>query len=109
MSANDSVNNPGNGRSERLVPATVSAMSDTDISDTEVLDTKVLNSGDTDVIVDPWDVDPDGGLLPGWYMPAAGGVSLTGWRRAVALVIVVAFFAITAYGLCSTYGQISFL
>jgi hypothetical protein len=45
-------------------------------------------------------------LLPGWYMPAPmiGGRLLDGWRRRLAFVIVVAFLAINAAGLCSTYG-----
>jgi len=59
----------------------------------------------------PWtdvvDDDVDGfGLLPGWYMPAPmiGGRMLDGWRRRLALVVIVAFLAINAAGLCSTYG-----
>ncbi|MDZ7673523.1 MAG: hypothetical protein U5K30_00395 [Acidimicrobiales bacterium] len=56
-------------------------------------------------------VDPGGGgadLLPDWYMPApmAGGARLGGWRRVVAWVIVAAFLAIAAAGLCSTYGEV---
>jgi hypothetical protein len=61
----------------------------------------------------PWTdvVDDDGerlDLLPGWYMPAPmiGGRMLDGWRRRLALIIIVAFLAINAAGLCSTYGII---
>lgn len=45
-------------------------------------------------------------LLPDWYMPApmAGIPPLRGWRRAVAWLIVIAFLAVVASGLCSTYG-----
>ncbi|WP_436795832.1 hypothetical protein [Actinospongicola halichondriae] len=45
-------------------------------------------------------------LLPDWYMPRpmAGTPPLRGWRRAVAWLIVGAFLAVVASGLCSTYG-----
>ncbi len=47
------------------------------------------------------------GGLPGWYMPAAATARPDrGWRRAVVLVIIAAFIAIAASGLCSTYGEI---
>ena len=60
-----------------------------------------------------WDVQRAGGdegLLPDWYMPSpmAGARRLTGWRRRVAIVIVVAFLLIDAAGLCSTYGAVVF-
>ncbi|HET7488740.1 MAG TPA: hypothetical protein VFJ85_12495 [Acidimicrobiales bacterium] len=44
--------------------------------------------------------------LPEWYMPlpAAGLPLLHGWRRRLAIVVIVAFLLITAYGLCNTYG-----
>lgn len=46
-------------------------------------------------------------LLPEWYMPApmGGAPPLRGWRRRVVLLVIAAFLAITAYGLCNTYGQ----
>jgi hypothetical protein len=53
-------------------------------------------------------VEPDAvRLLPEWYMPAPmrGGPLLRGWRRRVVLLVIAAFVAITAYGLCNTYGQ----
>ena len=43
-------------------------------------------------------------LLPSWYMPAIAKGSLEGWRRRVVLLIVIAFAATTAYGVCTTYG-----
>ena len=48
------------------------------------------------------------GLLPEWYMPspAPGLRRLRGWRRWVIVLIIIAFLAIDAYGLCSTYGRV---
>ena len=56
-----------------------------------------------------WDVLAPGaaGLLPSWYMPSTfGSRRLTGWRRRVAILLVVAFLLIDAYGLCNTYGRV---
>jgi len=57
-----------------------------------------------------WDLDPHEGheLLPDWYMPspAGGGLLARRWQRCVVLLLIVAFVAIEAYGLCSTYGQV---
>lgn len=57
-----------------------------------------------------WDLasDDDDSLLPQWYMPApmAGPNPPRRWWRWVAVVLIVAFLAIEAYGLCSTYGDI---
>lgn len=65
--------------------------------------------------VSVWDVlDEDGRdndpLLPGWYQPGSmrRRALLFGWRRRVAIATVVAFIAIDAFGLCSTYGHIVF-
>ena len=47
--------------------------------------------------------------LPEWYMPAPMGGSLHGWRRQLARVniaLIIMSFAINAYGLCNTYGQL---
>jgi hypothetical protein len=52
----------------------------------------------------------DPGLLPRWYMPspAAGGPRHhSPWQRKVAYVLIGAFLAIDAAGLCSTYGWIT--
>jgi hypothetical protein len=56
-----------------------------------------------------WDlVGQDQRLLPDWYMPpiSAGPRKHPRWRRRVALVIICAFLAVDAYGLCSTYGYL---
>jgi len=44
--------------------------------------------------------------LPVWYMPVAVRQSDWRWRRAVVVAVIVAFLAIEASGLCSTYGQL---
>jgi len=46
--------------------------------------------------------------LPEWYMPSPMGVPRTrqGWKRIVALLTIIAFVAIDAYGLCATYGRV---
>jgi hypothetical protein len=59
-----------------------------------------------------WDM-PESGRdrwLPEWYMPAPmrGAPLLSGWRRRVVILVIVSFLAINAYGLCNTYGQLSF-
>lgn len=54
------------------------------------------------------DVDNDVALLPAWYQPAPMRRArlLTGWQRRIAIATIVAFVAIDAFGLCSTYGHI---
>ena len=50
---------------------------------------------------------PGEGLLPSWYMATpAHGTVLRGWRRNVVWLVIAAFVAITAYGLCNTYGDL---
>lgn len=58
-----------------------------------------------------WDVIDSGAApspLPGWYMPAPMGRThlVTGWPRRAALLVIIAFVAVNAAGLCSTYGII---
>ncbi len=69
-------------------------------------------SGVDDDAVCLWDLSPSDGSpsLPEWYMPApAGGARrLRGWRRWIIPVVIAAFVIINAYGLCSTYGQVTF-
>ncbi len=64
-----------------------------------------------DDAVPVWELfEPDAdSLLPAWYMPAPSGPTITGrrWKRVVALMLITAFLAINASGLCSTYGWIS--
>jgi hypothetical protein len=63
-----------------------------------------------DDAVSLWQLTPlqPEGLLPEWYMPSPAGdlPLLRGWRRSVALLIIISFVAIEAYGLCSTYGRV---
>jgi hypothetical protein len=44
--------------------------------------------------------------LPEWYMaaPMTSRPHLTGWKRRVALTLIIAFVLINAAGMCSTYG-----
>lgn len=44
--------------------------------------------------------------LPEWYLPSPAGVirARTGWPRAIAIVLIVAFLAVDIAGLCNTYG-----
>ncbi len=74
-------------------------------------------AADPEVEVDPeaislWDLAaPDESpCLPQWYMPApvGGAVQVRDWRRKVIPVVIAAFVIINAYGLCSTYGQVTF-
>jgi hypothetical protein len=82
------------------------------VSDEEL--TALALAADPDTAVDDgavslWDAAADGfALLPGWYMPplSAGPRRHPKWRRRVAIVIICAFVAVDAYGLCSTYGSL---
>ncbi len=74
-------------------------------------------AADPDAAVDDNAVCLSGGLgsraprlLPEWYMPApmGGARRLRGWRRQVVLLVIASFLAITAAGLCNTYGQLHF-
>lgn len=64
-----------------------------------------------DDAVSLWDLaaPDDEHRLPTWYMPSprVAARRLTGWRRRIAIGIVVAFLLIDAAGLCSTYGSIA--
>ena len=48
-------------------------------------------------------------LLPSWYMP--GGIpsarNRPRWLKVLIVVLIVAFLVVDAYGLCSTYGDIT--
>lgn len=63
----------------------------------------------SDDAVSIWELDDHAvSSLPDWYMPTPRGAAPAGpgWRRRVALVLIVSFLAIDAAGLCSTYGHI---
>jgi hypothetical protein len=90
-------------------------LTESDVSDEEL--TALALAADPDVpladdAVNLWELDGGGGtpLLPQWYMPApsGGGRQLRDWRRWVVPVVIAAFVVINAYGLCSTYGQVTF-
>ena len=91
-------------------------MTDAEVSDDEL--TALALAADPEPAAPPdavsvWDVlevDDDAPLLPEWYQPAPmrRAVLLHGWRRRVVLVTIIAFVAIDAFGLCSTYGHIVF-
>lgn len=63
--------------------------------------------GDDAVPLEPPGHDP---LLPSWYMPAPAPATTPrpGWRRRVAVLVIVSFLLINAAGLCSTYGRVTF-
>jgi hypothetical protein len=72
-----------------------------------------IDDGVADDAVSVWsvlDVDDEVALLPDWYQPAPMRRAhlLTGWPRRIAIATVVAFIAIDAFGLCSTYGHVVF-
>jgi hypothetical protein len=52
----------------------------------------------------PWADEPDDGLLPAWYMPAATGRARGRGRRGLIAGIVLALVVINSVGLCVTYG-----
>jgi hypothetical protein len=90
-------------------------VSERDVSDDELAAIALAADPQTTVgddAVSIWDLGASDGtpLLPAWYMPApAGGARrLQDWRRWVVPVVITAFVVINAYGLCSTYGQVTF-
>ena len=84
------------------------------LSDGEL--TELALAADADAPVDPdavclWELPgwEGGQLLPEWYMPAPRrGGSSSRRRRWVIGLIVASFLLIDAYGLCSTYGTVTF-
>ena len=83
------------------------------LGDDELADFTLAADVDTPVgddAVSLWDLAPPDGveLLPAWYMPppVGGRQRLRGWRRAVVVVLVLAFVLIEAAGLCTTYGPV---
>jgi hypothetical protein len=57
----------------------------------------------------PLDIGGGGGMefLPGWYMPPVLRSSSRRWHRWAIIAVIVAFLAIDAFGLCSTYGPLT--
>lgn len=57
----------------------------------------------------PVDLGMGGGVsfLPSWYMPPVIRSSSKRWHRWAVIAVIVAFLAIDAFGLCSTYGPLT--
>ena len=57
----------------------------------------------------PMDVGGSGGIsfLPGWYMPPVLRSGNKRWHRWAVIAVILAFLAIDAFGLCSTYGPLT--
>ena len=76
----------------------------------QALGAPAVTDADADA-VNYWDVvaPRSAGLLPEWYMPSpsAGARRLTGWRRSVVWLVVLAIGLINAAGLCITYGRVT--
>lgn len=87
-------------------------LADIDLTDDELAAVALAAAEEPlpDDAVSLWDLDGDRSraLLPEWYMPVAPGGTrrLRGWRRTLAWVLVLTFFAIDGVGLCSAYGPI---
>ena len=86
---------------------------DTPLTDDELTALALAADPDAPIAADAvstWDVlHPDAThRLPDWYMPTpiGGGRRLRGWPRRLAFLVVLAFLAVDAVGLCSTYGII---
>lgn len=83
------------------------APADLAISDEEL--TALALAADPDQPLDP-DAVPfggdgtSGGLLPAWYMPVTAGARRRGARRWVLGTVALGFVAISACGMCVTYG-----
>lgn len=84
------------------------------VSDDELEALALAADPDTAVAADAvclWDLAGwgRGELLPSWYMPAPiPGRAAPRWQRWVIGLIVASFLLIDGYGLCSTYGWVSF-
>jgi hypothetical protein len=97
------------------VELSASDLSDDALSDDELAELAL--AADPEVTLDEdaislWELQGSEGtaLLPQWYMPApaGGGRRVRDWRRWIIPVVIAAFVVINAYGLCSTYGQVTF-
>jgi len=97
------------GRTAQLTEAGPSPLSDDEL-------TVLALAADPDAVLDAdavclWDLAgwDRSELLPSWYMPAPmPGRSSPRWQRGVIGLIVASFLLIDAFGLCSTYGWVSF-
>jgi hypothetical protein len=103
---------PSRAQAAYTVASVTTDLSDEMVSDEELSVLALAADPDTVVGDDAqslWVVlGQDQGPLPDWYMPpiSAGRRIHPRWRRRVALLIICAFLAVDAYGLCSTYGYL---
>jgi hypothetical protein len=99
------------GRDDPMIGTDVSREHESGISDEELCAQALAADPDAPV---PSDAVPFGahtgtdpeGPLPAWYMPAASGGLLTGWRRLPPALVVGSLVVINAFGLCITYGKL---
>jgi hypothetical protein len=95
-----------------IATAPLELIDETPFSDDELA--LLALTGDPDQPLDPAAVPFAGswgtedGLLPGWYMPAPAPTVGAGrpWRRIVVVLLIMAFIAINAVGMCVTYGSV---
>ena len=90
---------------------------DTSLAEFEAELTRLALAADPDaplpedaVPYEPAGTTRGGELLPSWYMPMPAGRPRRRFSRRtrlIVLLLILAFLAIDAYGLCSTYGSIT--
>ena len=84
---------------------------DAPLSDEE-LEALAMAADPTEALADdavPLDLSSAGGIdfLPGWYMPPVLRSASRRWHRWAIVAVIVAFLAIDAFGLCSTFGPLT--
>ena len=86
-----------------------------ELTDQELTDAALAADPDASVgddAVDFWELtgSQPARVLGDWYMatPVGGTRLVYGWRRRVVILVIVAFLAIDAYGLCNTHGWVAF-
>jgi hypothetical protein len=102
---------PSLADADELTLLTRGQPNDAELTDAELTELALAADPDVELDDDAVAVCLDDGapaLLPAWYLPAAtGGVRpRRGWRRRVALTLIVSFLLVDACGLCCTYGAL---